>query len=202
MEAFRYYQNMVKMMTYRGSPAIEARGRAQFVADWNSLGYVITTGAPRPAGDPRGQAAVSICMIKHRGGHDNAGGFRVLLKALPTAEGTEIVMMMENMPNVNLTSIINEFLAKNAGVTLETYTRAPFSFEQPAHALVPAHRIATADEVASLAAFNLLPDMLPPLIIDDPACIWNGFKIGMVVHITRTSDTVGRTVVYKRVIGA
>ena len=69
------------------------------------------------------------------------------------------------------------------------------------HEIVPDHQIMTPEEVSDLLTkYNITVDHLPKMYHDDPAVIACGAKPGMVIRITRKSQTAGEAISYRLVV--
>ncbi|QQG39813.1 MAG: DNA-directed RNA polymerase subunit H [Candidatus Aenigmatarchaeota archaeon] len=70
------------------------------------------------------------------------------------------------------------------------------------HSMVPKHEIMGKEEKADLLKkFNVSEQQLPKISANDPAAKEIGAKAGDVVRIMRKSQTAGKTVYYRYVVG-
>lgn len=71
------------------------------------------------------------------------------------------------------------------------------------HIFVPRHNVLGKDEKTELLKkFNIAEHQLPKINVSDPAAKETGAKSGDVIKITRASQTAGKTVYYRLVVGA
>ncbi|HJK78462.1 DNA-directed RNA polymerase subunit H [Methanocorpusculum vombati] len=69
------------------------------------------------------------------------------------------------------------------------------------HEMVPDHQIMTPEEVVKLLAdYDITEEHLPKMYHDDPAVKACGAKPGMVIRITRKSQTAGEATSYRLVV--
>jgi len=70
------------------------------------------------------------------------------------------------------------------------------------HKLVPDHVVLKKNQIAKvLKAMEVHPEQLPKIKLDDPVVKAIGAKEGDVIKITRNSQTAGKFVSYRLVLG-
>lgn len=100
-----------------------------------------------------------------------------------------------------MTARIRLALAPTNGVKMECIEEERLVVNITQHELVPRHEPLDAVELKEvLEAHSLTADMLPRILASDPVCIYFGLEKGRVVRITRTSETAGEYVTYRRVV--
>ncbi len=77
------------------------------------------------------------------------------------------------------------------------------TFKVSEHLLVPKHSKASETEIKELLEkHSLTPNLLPKIIVGDPAIQGLNVKEGDIIKIVRNSRTAGKTVYYRRIAHA
>jgi len=76
-----------------------------------------------------------------------------------------------------------------------------FAQNIPAHAAVPKHEVASAEDVAEMLGkrFSSTAE-LPAIYAQDPPVVWAGGRPGDIIRVERLSETTGTTPAFRRVI--
>jgi len=112
-----------------------------------------------------------------------------------------IIISEEPLTNHIKKAIANEFLTKVAQLRIENHTYDLFKTVVPEHVAVPKHEIASKEEVELFCRENYTDiDKFPMILAGDPMAVWIGARSGDVVKITRTSESAGIAIIYRRCI--
>jgi DNA-directed RNA polymerase subunit H (RpoH/RPB5) len=84
------------------------------------------------------------------------------------------------------------------GVTLANYPYKLFLINITEHVSVPKHEIVPHEEVnAFCKRYYTTREQFSKISVADPQAIWLGLQPGMVVKVTRTSETAGEAPSYR-----
>ena len=92
-----------------------------------------------------------------------------------------------------------------SGVKKQTSTKkskiTELTYSPSANLLVPKHEILSdTDKSGVLQQYHVTPDLLPHILVTDPAVLEIKAKPGDVLRITRDSETAGESIYYRVVV--
>jgi DNA-directed RNA polymerase subunit H (RpoH/RPB5) len=196
------YNNLVKMMGYRGVKlSAEPLTPDLVVQKLNHYEYV-TIGGTRGKDDPRGEATVIIILIAPNSKYSSkSGDFKKLLKGLPKTkpgENLEVVFISEFALTIHIKKQIAAYRNENPKILLEDHDYEIFMLELPKHECVPEHTIATEEEIAKFCKIHFKDrERFPKILQSDPQAVWLGLRPGMCVRVRRISETAGYSYIYR-----
>jgi DNA-directed RNA polymerase subunit H (RpoH/RPB5) len=195
------YTNLIKLMEYRGVKlSAEPLSNVAVAQILNLNEYLIING-DRPKTDIRGQATVIVVLIAPKSKYSSkSGDFQKIIKTLPRIGATPVDLIIVSHPQLSRTvvKLVTAFHHDNPMVTVEYHDYELFGMEIPKHVSVPAHSIATQEEVREYCDhFYSSPEFFPKILHTDPQAIWLGARPGMVVKVARLSETAGITHIYR-----
>ena len=89
------------------------------------------------------------------------------------------------------------------GFKMEYFRDSELLVDITEHRLVPKHELLSEQEKKELLMrYRLKASQLPRIQCTDPVARYYGLKMGNVVKITRNSETAGRYITYRIVIGS
>jgi len=91
-----------------------------------------------------------------------------------------------------------EYIFGRSGINVELWMAINFQFDITENNYVPKHEIYTQTE-NDINIAEIPSAKLPRILISDPQVRYLGAKSGDIIKITRTSETAGHTVMYKKV---
>ncbi len=205
MEEFvpgQVYDNLVKMMAYRGvTISSEIADHDAVAQKLNHYEFIIISGLRGP-GDSRGAAAVHILLIAPGSKYAaKSGDFKKLLAKLPKPQpdyNLEVIFVSMTELTPHIVRKIKTYQAENPGVSIEAHLYKLFMIESPKHAQVPKHVIMTPEELNEFCTTELVSKKnFQKIIHDECQAVWLGLKPGMVVKIYRISETAGESLGYR-----
>lgn len=193
------YKNLIKMMALCNITLTKEPVNNEVLATTLNNNQYITLTGTRPETDPRGEALIVVILIAPNSKYaSRSEDFKKLLKGLPKAKMLEVIFITEDTLSTHLEKHMKLYMAENTWVHLERYSYDIFLIENTQHVSVDKHTIMTQDEVNEFCkTHHTNPMNLAAIKPDDPQAIWNGVKRGMVVRITRVSDTAGISINYR-----
>ncbi len=207
-DGYHVYNNVLKMLAYRGYTVKDRVAESSITQVMNSRLFLQCLGLRDS--DPRGPSALRVVVVAIGSEipKKTADFRKALAELLPSEEisvnagrAREIMFVTPGELGSSVIKFIGgDMLKEFPGVTVEYYPYYIFKYENPTHTAVPPHELASAEELADLAKFRLNIQGLPPILRSDPAVVWKGFRVGMVVKITRVSETAGIAIAYRRVV--
>lgn len=195
------YENLVKMMAYRGAVVTSPVLDANTVAQKLNLYDHVTIMATRGAADIRGKATLVTVLVApgSAAGHKSAD-FKKLIKGLPkTANaGIEYIIVTENVLTTHVEKQVAALRRENPTIDIGTHEYKYWLTEAPKSVQGVPHSIATKDEVDHLCRTRYTdPSTFPIIRQGECQAVWIGAKPGMVVRIDRLSETAGEAVAYR-----
>ena len=110
-----------------------------------------------------------------------------------------VVIVMLYKSGSTLEKYKREYPAGRTGINVELWLASNFQFDVTDNNFVPKHEIynpsSKDDNIAGIPAIKL-----PRILISDPQVRYLGARTSEIIKITRTSETAGHTIIYKRVI--
>jgi DNA-directed RNA polymerase subunit H len=125
---------------------------------------------------------------------------RKLCQPMQIEKITRIVLIVsqEFTEKKNVMSIVNEM--KSDFPIVKVYKTHNFPYDIRKSAVIPKHEIMTVEEAtAMLNQYNMPWTSLPPISVNETAMIWCDAKVDDIIKITRTSETAGLSLYYRRV---
>lgn len=189
------YKNTIKMLGYRNvamtGPALTDDALVQKL---NHYEYVTIGGS-------RGDSTECTFIIIAPGSKyaTKSGDFKKILRGMKVPlDGFEIMFISEFALTVHIKKQLNAFRAANPKFYVEDYDYEKFMIEVPRHVLVPKHEIMPEDEVLAYCNANYTSrEKFQKILSSDTMAVWIGAKPGMVVRITRVSETAGYFTSYR-----
>jgi len=168
--------------------------------------YVVVQ-ATRGARDPRGAALIYVILAADGSKYitKSADFWKLINGARSAKKGDpiEIIIVGGQAPSTHIKRNV-ESIGKKYGPDYSALfaTYAAFAIEVPRHVSVPRHEIAEGAEIDKFCReYHVAPTSFPKLIAGganvDAMALWMGFKPGMVIKITRLSETTGLEIAYR-----
>jgi len=109
-----------------------------------------------------------------------------------------VIIVMLYKSGSTLEKYKKEFSFDRTGVNVELWLASNFQFDVTDNNFVPKHEIyITSDADENID--NIPSGKLPRILSTDPQVRYLGARSGDIIKITRTSETAGHTIVYKKV---
>lgn len=201
-EPVRVYDNLVKMMGYRGVALIDEPLQTDIVVQKLNHYEFVTIAGNRGADDPRGEAMVMAVLIAPNSKYSGkSGDFKKLMKGFPKVQTIkkplEVVIVSEHVLTIHIKKSMEVYQKENPGVRLADYDYEIFTIEVPKHKSVPRHEISTteAEEFCRMHFTN--KERFPKISQHDAPAVWLGLRQGMVAKIYRPSETAGYAIAWR-----
>jgi len=205
MEIFvpkKVYKNLIKMLIYRGVEVkSEILAPDVIVQKLNHFEFITINGY-RAASSMQGSAHIVIMLIAPMSKYSaKSADFKKLLKGLPkipAGENLETIFVSKETLTIHIKKLLIVFREANPKLIIDSYVYDNFMINVPKHVLVPAHSIATLQEVSEYCHnYYTKKELFPRMRTDDVMAIWLGIRPGMVAKVIRESETAGEAVVFR-----
>lgn len=102
----------------------------------------------------------------------------------------------------SVSTFARQFINSDDDVFVQLFGEQELEFNVTKHELVPAHRVLSDEEKATVLKKHGLKSgkQFPSISADDPICRYYGCVPGMLIEIQRASDTCGTYVFYRLVV--
>lgn len=104
-----------------------------------------------------------------------------------------VIIVMLYKSGSTLDKYKNEYNFGRTGINVELWLASNLQFDVTDNNFVPKHEIFTGH-------LGIPSSKLPRILSSDPQVRYLGAKSGDIIKITRTSETAGHTIIYKRVV--
>lgn len=104
-----------------------------------------------------------------------------------------VIIVMLYKSGSTLDKYKNEYNFGRTDINVELWLASNLQFDVTDNNFVPKHEIFTGN-------VGIPSTKLPRILLNDPQVRYLGAKSGDIIKITRTSETAGHTIIYKRVV--
>lgn len=119
-------------------------------------------------------------------------------KTLKNNPQINVIIVMLHKSGSTLEKYTKEYSFGRTGISIELWLAKDLQFDITENLFVPKHEIYKPQPNDDLS--NIPLSKIQKILITDPQVRYLGAKIGDIIKITRTSETAGHTIVYRKVI--